>query len=89
MSVSILRRGLIATTAVLSLSLAAGAALAADKVKLRLSSPASENDERAIALTTIFAPAVNGRKIVGMRTSMPDELIFLLSRRALPSANRQ
>ena len=35
MSVSILRRSLIATTAVLSLTLATGAALAADKVKLR------------------------------------------------------
>ena len=59
MSVSTLRRGLIASTAVLSLSLVTGAAFAADKVKLRLSSPASENDERAIAMTTIFAPAVS------------------------------
>ena len=33
-------------------------ALAQDKVKLRLSSPSSATDQRAVALTSVFAPAI-------------------------------
>lgn len=43
-----------------ALGLGAGSALAADKVKLRLSSPATSTDQRAVALTDIFGPAVAG-----------------------------
>ncbi|MGX5847361.1 sialic acid TRAP transporter substrate-binding protein SiaP [Mesorhizobium sp. PL10] len=35
-------------------------ALAQDKITLRLSSPATPGDQRAVALTEVFAPAVNG-----------------------------
>ncbi len=59
MFVSKIRRSLIGAAAALSLVGVAGSALAADSIKLRLSSPASANDERAIALTEIFAPAVS------------------------------
>jgi tripartite ATP-independent transporter DctP family solute receptor len=40
------------------IGLGAGRAAAADKVLLRLSSPATETDQRAVALTNIFGPAV-------------------------------
>ncbi|MFZ1813369.1 MAG: TRAP transporter substrate-binding protein DctP [Rhizobiaceae bacterium] len=35
-----------------------GAAFAADKIKLRMSTPASETDQRSVALATVFGPAV-------------------------------
>ena len=38
--------------------LGAGRAFAADKVRLRLSSPATATDQRAVALTSVFGPAV-------------------------------
>lgn len=41
-----------------SIGLGAGRAAAADKVQLRLSSPATETDQRAVALTGVFGPAV-------------------------------
>ena len=50
----ITRRAL-ATLAVVAL---ATPALAMDKVKLRMSTPASETDQRSVALAEIFAPAV-------------------------------
>ena len=40
------------------IGLGAGRAAAADKVLLRLSSPATETDQRAVALTSVFGPAV-------------------------------
>lgn len=48
------RRGL-AALAVLAL---AAPALAADKITLRMSTPASATDQRSVALETVFAPAV-------------------------------
>jgi tripartite ATP-independent transporter DctP family solute receptor len=38
--------------------LGAGHAFAADKIRLRLSSPATATDQRAVALTSVFGPAV-------------------------------
>lgn len=57
----IARRALLcATAAVLAAAATAGLspALAQDKVTLRLSAPATPTDQRAVALTEIFAPAV-------------------------------
>ncbi|MDH4050174.1 MAG: sialic acid TRAP transporter substrate-binding protein SiaP [Rubrivivax sp.] len=54
------RRAFVAAAVAASLSLAAGVSHAADRIKLRLSSPASATDQRAVALTTVFAPAVAG-----------------------------
>lgn len=58
MRFSPLRRTLMTSAVAASLALAAGTALAQDKVRLRLSSPASATDQRAVAMTTVFAPAV-------------------------------
>lgn len=52
------RRSVVAAAAAASLSAFAVSSFAQDKVKLRLSSPSSATDQRAVALTTIFAPAV-------------------------------
>jgi tripartite ATP-independent transporter DctP family solute receptor len=52
------RRAFVLSIAAASMSLATGTAPAADKIKLRLSTPASPTDQRAVALTTVFAPAV-------------------------------
>ncbi len=52
------RRSVITAAAAASLSTLAGHAFAQDKVKLRLSSPSSATDQRAVALTSVFAPAV-------------------------------
>ncbi|WP_417669668.1 sialic acid TRAP transporter substrate-binding protein SiaP [Roseibium sp.] len=57
------RRTFMATVAALTVSASAfgvTAAGAADKIKLRLSAPASATDQRAVALTEVFAPAVSG-----------------------------
>lgn len=56
------RRAFLATTTVGLGALAMGAApgLTQDKVKLRLSSPATPTDQRAKSLTEIFAPAIAG-----------------------------
>jgi tripartite ATP-independent transporter DctP family solute receptor len=51
------RRFLISTTAA-SLTMIAGRLAAADKIRLRLSTPASPTDQRAVALTEVFGPAV-------------------------------
>lgn len=58
MKTSMMRRGLMAGAAGAALVLACGQALAADKVKLRLSAPSSPTDQRAVAMTQVFAPAV-------------------------------
>ncbi len=58
MNMSFLRRKLLTGAALSALALAAGTALAAEPIKLRLSSPASPTDQRAVALTEVFAPAV-------------------------------
>ena len=57
---TIRRRQLLAATAAASLGGFAGLAGAQDKPKLRLSSPASPTDQRAVAMTSVFAPAVAG-----------------------------
>ncbi len=44
--------------AFLAIAVMAGPALAQDKIKLRMSTPASETDRRSIALQEVFAPAV-------------------------------
>jgi tripartite ATP-independent transporter DctP family solute receptor len=58
MKVSSLRRGIVLSTVAASMSLAAGVSVAADKIKLRLSSPATPTDQRAVALTSVFGPAI-------------------------------
>ena len=53
------RRALLgAGTALAMLAVAAGSAIAQDKIQLRMSTPASETDQRSVALATVFAPAV-------------------------------
>ena len=48
-----------ATTAVIAaVGLALSAASAQDEIKLRMSTPASETDQRSVALANVFAPAV-------------------------------
>jgi tripartite ATP-independent transporter DctP family solute receptor len=49
-----------ATLVAAGVGLSAGRAAAADKIKLRLSSPATATDQRAVALTKVFGPAVSG-----------------------------
>jgi TRAP-type transport system periplasmic protein len=56
MSTFSLRRNLL--TAALASALALTAGLAQAQVKLRLSSPASATDQRAVALTEVFGPAI-------------------------------
>ncbi|ADZ71608.1 sialic acid TRAP transporter substrate-binding protein SiaP [Polymorphum gilvum] len=61
MNKHVTRRGLLAAATALAVSMAAlgsGEALAADKVKLRLSSVNSETDQRAVALLEKFGPAI-------------------------------
>ena len=59
MTMTTTRRGLLAGTAALvALGLSFGAANAADKVTIRMSTPATETDQRAVALATVFAPAI-------------------------------
>ena len=58
MNTSFLRRTFVAGAAMGALALATGVAVAAEPIKLRLSSPASATDQRAVALTEVFAPAV-------------------------------
>jgi tripartite ATP-independent transporter DctP family solute receptor len=43
-----------------TLGLGLGSAFAQDKIKLRLSSPATPTDQRAVSLTELFGPAVAG-----------------------------
>lgn len=52
------RRSIVAAAAAASLTTLAGTSFAQDKPKLRLSSPSSATDQRAVALTTVFGPAV-------------------------------
>jgi tripartite ATP-independent transporter DctP family solute receptor len=56
------RRAFLGTTAagLGALALGAKGARAQDKVKLRLSSPATPTDQRAVSLTEIFGPAISG-----------------------------
>jgi TRAP-type transport system periplasmic protein len=59
MKTALTRRGLVATVAAAGIAAAlAGQAAAQDCVQLRLSAPASETDQRAVALNEVFAPAV-------------------------------
>ena len=60
MTVKIDRRVMLGATAglVLAAGLAAGSAMAQDKVTLRLSTPATPTDQRSVALAEVFAPAV-------------------------------
>ena len=58
MTLFAIRRTLMATAVASSLALVAGLAQAQAQVKLRLSSPASATDQRAVALTEVFGPAI-------------------------------
>ncbi len=59
MTMTTTRRGLLAgTTALVALALSFGAANAADKVTIRMSTPATETDQRAVALASVFGPAI-------------------------------
>jgi TRAP-type C4-dicarboxylate transport system substrate-binding protein len=59
MTITLTRRGaLAASAAALAATTLPGAALAQDRVRLRLSAPASETDQRAVALLEKFGPAV-------------------------------
>ena len=58
METTLSRRRVVAAAAAASLSAFAVSSFAQEKVKLRLSSPASATDQRAVALTSIFGPAV-------------------------------
>jgi tripartite ATP-independent transporter DctP family solute receptor len=58
METTLSRRSIVAAAAAASLSAFAVPSFAQDKLKLRLSSPASATDQRAVALTSVFAPAI-------------------------------
>jgi len=58
MKFSAFRRHLMATAVASTLALTAGLAQAQAQVKLRLSSPASPTDQRAVAMSEVFGPAV-------------------------------
>ena len=59
MTFTLTRRGFAAAAALTVLTCGlAFSAVAADKLKLRLSSPASATDQRAVAMIEVFAPAV-------------------------------
>jgi TRAP-type transport system periplasmic protein len=58
MEFTLSRRRVIAAASAASLAAFAGSAFSQDKPKLRLSSPSSATDQRAVALTTVFGPAV-------------------------------
>ncbi len=59
MTMTTTRRGLMAGAAsLITLGLMSHSPLAADKITIRLSTPATETDQRAVALATIFAPAI-------------------------------
>jgi tripartite ATP-independent transporter DctP family solute receptor len=62
MTTGLNRRSFLATSALGFGALASGArpAGAQDKIKLRLSSPATPTDQRAVSLTQVFAPAIAG-----------------------------
>jgi TRAP-type C4-dicarboxylate transport system substrate-binding protein len=61
MNTSLTRRVLLGSAAVtLTVLATAPMAFSQDKVLLRLSAPASETDQRAVALTEVFGPAVSG-----------------------------
>lgn len=47
------------TLALITAALFGSTAFAADKISLRMSTPASETDQRSVALATVFAPAVS------------------------------
>ena len=52
------RRRVMAAACAASLAAITGTSFAQDKPKLRVSTPASATDQRAVALTTVFGPAV-------------------------------
>ncbi|HHZ09361.1 MAG TPA: TRAP transporter substrate-binding protein DctP [Rhizobiales bacterium] len=59
MTTTTTRRSLLAGSAALvALGLSVGATSAADKITIRMSTPATETDQRSVALATVFAPAV-------------------------------
>ncbi len=58
MEFTLSRRRVMAAACAASLAAIAGTSVAQDKPKLRLSTPASATDQRALALTTVFGPAV-------------------------------
>ncbi len=61
MTITLTRRGaLAASAAAIAATALPRATLAQDRIRLRLSAPASETDQRAVALLEVFGPAVAG-----------------------------
>jgi len=60
MTKSFSRRAVVAMAAAVAVALSATSGLAQDKIKLRLSTPATETDQRSVALAEVFGPAVSG-----------------------------
>lgn len=58
MKLTITRRAVLAATAAMTLSLSAGMSVAQDKIQLRMSTVATETDQRSVALASVFGPAV-------------------------------
>jgi TRAP-type C4-dicarboxylate transport system substrate-binding protein len=58
MTYSITRRAVLGATAAATMILAAGIAAAQDKVQLRMSTVATETDQRTVALAEVFGPGV-------------------------------
>jgi tripartite ATP-independent transporter DctP family solute receptor len=59
MTFTMTRRAMMATATALAFVASGNIALAQDKVTLRLSTPATETDQRSVALAEVFAPAVS------------------------------
>ncbi|MDP3860941.1 MAG: TRAP transporter substrate-binding protein DctP, partial [Phaeovulum sp.] len=58
MTYSITRRAVLGATAAATMILAAGIAAAQDKIQLRMSTVATETDQRTVALAEVFGPGV-------------------------------
>ena len=56
--ITMTRRGVLTAALAISVAASASSALAADKIVLRLSTPATETDQRSKALAEVFGPAV-------------------------------
>ena len=57
---SLTRRALLGAVAATAIAATSLSAFAQDKIALRMSTPATETDQRSVALATVFAPAVAG-----------------------------
>ena len=59
MTGSLTRRAVLAAATALAVVATGTAGMAQDRIKLRLSTPATETDQRSVALSTVFGPAVS------------------------------